>query len=162
MLSPVLLTPTGITKKPLLGIQRVVLVDRIDIDGNTVDLERLFVKGIEKGVFMNVIAAILQKYVKVAAIMGIATNRVVQTLNLNGNIKLTPRLSMNATSGFDLQAMKITTTQLSATYNLHCFTMSVSWVPTGQWQSYNFLFRANASALADLLRFKKSSSYWDN
>ncbi len=89
-------------------------------------------------------------------------DNITQTLNINGNIKLTPRLSMNATSGFDLQAKKITTTQLSATYDLHCFTMSVSWVPTGQWQSYNFLFRANASALADLLRFKKSSSYWDN
>ena len=89
-------------------------------------------------------------------------NNITQTLSVSGNIKLTPRMSINASSGFDIQAMKMTTTQLSATYDLHCFTMSLSWVPMGQWQSYNFLLRANASALADLLRLKKSSSYWDN
>lgn len=85
-----------------------------------------------------------------------------QTLNLSGNIKLTPKMSINATSGFDFMAMKVTTTQISATYDLHCFNIAVSWVPTGNWKSYSFRIAANASALADLLKFKKSSSYWDN
>lgn len=85
-----------------------------------------------------------------------------QTVSLNGNIKLSPRLSLNGNTGFDLMAMKLTTSQISATYDLHCFNISVSWVPTGQWKSYSFRFAANAAALADLLKFKKSSSYWDN
>ncbi len=85
-----------------------------------------------------------------------------QTLNLSGNVKLTPKMSINATSGFDFMAMKVTTTQISATYDLHCFNIAVSWVPTGNWKSYSFRIAANASALADLLKFKKSSSYWDN
>ena len=59
-------------------------------------------------------------------------------------------------------ALKLTTSQVSATYDLHCFNISFSWVPFGTWQSWSFLIRANASALADLLRYKKSSSYWDN
>ena len=88
--------------------------------------------------------------------------RFTQTLSANGNIKLTPRMSITASSGFDLMAMKITTTQISANYDLHCFNIAVSWVPTGQWKSYSFRIAANASALADLLRFKKSSSYMDN
>ena len=88
--------------------------------------------------------------------------RFTQTLNANGNIKLTPRMSITASSGFDIMAMKITTTQISANYDLHCFNIAVSWVPTGQWKSYSFRIAANASALADLLRFKKSSSYMDN
>ena len=88
--------------------------------------------------------------------------RFTQTINMSGNLKLTPRMSIQATSGFDVMAMKITTTQISATYDLHCFNIAVSWVPTGQWQSYSFRIAANASALADLLRFKKSSSYMDN
>ena len=92
----------------------------------------------------------------------IENKRYTQTINLSGNIKLTPRMSIQATSGFDIMAMKITTTQISATYDLHCFNIAVSWVPTGQWQSYSFRIAANASALADLLRFKKSSSYMDN
>ena len=85
-----------------------------------------------------------------------------QTLGMSGNIKLTPRLSMQLTTNFDLMAMKMSTTQLSATYDLHCFNISVSWIPTGQWESWSFRIAANAAALADLLKFKKSSSYWDN
>ena len=89
-------------------------------------------------------------------------NNITQTLQASGNIRLTPRLSINASSGFDLQAMKLTTTQFSFTYDLHCFNISVSWVPTGTWASYQFRIAANAAALADILQLKKSSSYWDN
>ena len=92
----------------------------------------------------------------------LVNNRITQTINASGNVKLTPRMSINASTGFDLTAMRITTTQVSATYDLHCFNIAVSWVPTGQWKSYSFRIAANASALSDLLRFKKSSSYMDN
>ena len=85
-----------------------------------------------------------------------------QTLGVSGNVKLTPRLSLNLTTNFDLMALKMSTTQLSATYDLHCFNINVSWIPTGQWESWSFRIQANAAALADLLQFKKSSSYWDN
>lgn len=89
-------------------------------------------------------------------------NRFTQTLNMNGNIKLSPRMSINMTSGFDIMAMKMTTTQISASYDLHCFNIAVSCVPLGKWQSYSFRIAANASTLSDLLKFKKNSSYWDN
>ena len=85
-----------------------------------------------------------------------------QTVGLSGNVKLTPRLSMQMSTNFDLMAMKMSATQLTATYDLHCFNINVSWIPSGQWESWSFRIQANASALADLLRFKKSSSYWDN
>ena len=85
-----------------------------------------------------------------------------QTLGINGNLKLTPKLALTASSGVDLMALKITSTQISATYDLHCFNISVSWVPTGTWKSYSFRIAANSSTLSDVLRFKKSSSYWDN
>jgi Organic solvent tolerance protein OstA len=84
-----------------------------------------------------------------------------QTLGLSGNVQLTPKLSIQAQTGWDFMAMKITTSQMSFSYDLHCFKIAVSWVPSGMYQSYSFLIAANASALADLLRFKKSSSYWD-
>ena len=85
-----------------------------------------------------------------------------QTLGMSGNIKLTPRLSMQMSTNFDLMALQMGATQLSATYDMHCFNINVSWVPTGKWQSWSFRIQANAAALADLLRFKKSSSYYDN
>ncbi len=89
-------------------------------------------------------------------------NNHTQTLGLSGNLKLTPRMSMQMTTGFDLMAVKMTTTQFSATYDLHCFNIRVSWIPNGQWESWTFQISANAAALADLLKYKKSSSYWDN
>ena len=104
-----------------------------------------------------------KSYSYMAATKELVTNRqFTQTLNLSGNVKLTPRLSIQATSGFDFMAMKVTSTQISATYDLHCFNIAVSWVPMGMYKSYSFRIAANASALADLLRFKKSESYMDN
>ena len=84
-----------------------------------------------------------------------------QTVGVSGNIQLTPKMSVQAQSGWDFIAMKMTTSQLSFRYDLHCFNISVSWVPSGMYQSYSFMISANAAALADLLRFKKSTSYWD-
>jgi hypothetical protein len=104
-----------------------------------------------------------KSYSYMATTQELVTNRkFTQTLNISGNIKLTPRMSIQATSGFDFMAMKITSTQISATYDLHCFNIAVSWVPMGTYKSYSFRIAANASALADLLRFKKSESYMDN
>ena len=92
----------------------------------------------------------------------ITRHQHTQTLGFNGSVKITPAFSIQMSSGLDLMAMKLTTTQISATYDLHCFNISVSWVPTGAWQSWSFRIAANAAALADLLQYKKSSSYWDN
>ena len=92
----------------------------------------------------------------------VANNSHTQTLGVSGNVKLTARLAMQLTTGFDLMAMKMTTTQFSATYDLHCFNIRVSWIPNGQWESWTFQIAANAAALADLLKYKKSSNFWDN
>lgn len=83
-------------------------------------------------------------------------------LNASGNIKLTPKLNINVTTGFDFTTMKLTPTQLNATYDLHCFNISFMWVPLGTYKSYSFRIAANAATLSDLLRFRKSSSWRDN
>ena len=104
-----------------------------------------------------------KSYTYMAATQELVTNnKFTQTLNISGNVKLTPRMSIQATTGFDFMAMKFTSTQISATYDLHCFNIAISWVPMGMYKSYSFRIAANASALADLLRFKKSESYMDN
>lgn len=92
----------------------------------------------------------------------VKNDKFTQTLGVSGNVQLTPKMSIQAQTGWDFSAMKITTSQLSFKYDLHCFNIAVQWIPAGTYQSYSFLISANASALADLLRFKKSSSYWDN
>ena len=89
-------------------------------------------------------------------------NNHMMTLGLAGQLKLTDAFNISVNSGVDLIKMKLTTTQLNASYDLHCFAISVSWVPNGQWESWSFRIAAKASALADLLQFKKNASYWDN
>lgn len=92
----------------------------------------------------------------------VVKNNHMQTLGISGQVKITKDLNISINTGFDLTKLKMTTTQVNATYDLHCFAISVSWVPNGQWESWSFRIAAKASALADLLQFKKASSFWDN
>jgi lipopolysaccharide assembly outer membrane protein LptD (OstA) len=89
-------------------------------------------------------------------------NSFTQTLGISGQLRMTKDLNVSLNTGFDLMERKLTTTQMSATYDLHCFQISFSWIPTGTWKSWSFRINAKASALADLLQYKKSASYWDN
>ncbi len=83
------------------------------------------------------------------------------TLGAGAQIRLSPRLNISMNTGWDFKQMALSTSQLSGTFDLHCFTISFSWIPNGQWQSWSFRINAKASALADLLQFKKNNSYWD-
>jgi len=84
-----------------------------------------------------------------------------QTMGISAQVQLYRDLNFNINTGVDLTKLKLTTTQFSATYDLHCFQISVSWVPGGIWESWSFRINAKASALADLLQYKKNASYWD-
>jgi len=86
----------------------------------------------------------------------------LQTLGMNSQVRLTKDFNMTLNSGLDMVKMKLSTTQLSANYDLHCFLISVSWVPQGKWSSWTFRIQAKASALSDLLKYDKKSSFWDN
>ncbi|MDD7071678.1 MAG: putative LPS assembly protein LptD [Candidatus Egerieousia sp.] len=85
----------------------------------------------------------------------------LMTLGVSSQVRFTDALSVNLNSGFDLTKLKLSTTQLSGSYDLHCFGISISWIPNGTWESWSFRIAANASALADLLQYKKNASYWD-
>ena len=89
-------------------------------------------------------------------------NNITATLQASGNVKISPKLSMNVSTGYDFIAKNISTTQFSFTYDMHCFNISVQWVPVGTYKSYSFRIAANASALQDLLTFRKSNSFWNN
>lgn len=84
-----------------------------------------------------------------------------QTVNVNAQVRLAEALNLNVTTGFDITKLQLTTTQISATYDLHCFQISFSWVPLGQWSQWSFRINAKAAALADLLSYRKGKSQWD-
>lgn len=86
---------------------------------------------------------------------------LTHTLNFSGNLRIAEGWNINFSSGYDFNYHKLSMTTASLTRNLHCFTMSCS-VVLSPYTSYNFTFAANASTLADALRWKKQSSYSTN
>lgn len=76
--------------------------------------------------------------------------RYTQNLSASGNIKVSNKWAISFNSGYDFEAKKIVQTAFNITRDLHCFSMSASLSPFGQWKYYNFTIRANASILQDL------------
>ena len=76
--------------------------------------------------------------------------RYTHNLSASGNVKLTNKWAVSFNSGYDFEAKKIVQTTFNITRDLHCFSMSASISPFGQWRYYNFTIRANASILQDL------------
>ncbi|MBD5176841.1 MAG: LPS-assembly protein LptD [Bacteroidales bacterium] len=81
-----------------------------------------------------------------------------QNLSLSGNIRPTKgwNFSMSASYNFDLH--KIAYMNCTITRDLHCFSMSASFVPVGPYKSYNFHISVNSSMLKDLKYDKRSSA----
>ena len=74
----------------------------------------------------------------------------LNSLNINGNVKLTNKWAISFNSGYDFNAKEITQTAFNITRDLHCFSMTAAISPFGRWKYYNFTIRANASILQDL------------
>ena len=87
--------------------------------------------------------------------------KFTQTLNFSGNVRIAEGWNVNFSSGYDFNNKKMSMTTVSLARDLHCFTMSCSMV-VSPYTSFNFLFAAKASTLADALRWKKQSSYSSN
>lgn len=84
-----------------------------------------------------------------------------QTMNFSGNLRISDGWNINFSSGYDFDYKKLSMTTASLSRDLHCFTMSCS-VVLRPYASYNFTFKAKASALADALKWDKRSSYSSN
>jgi len=84
-----------------------------------------------------------------------------QTLNLSGSLSFTDKWHMSVTSGYDFDAKRFTSTQISATRSLHCFNLSFSIIPYGVYKSYNFNLSFNSSIFRGL-EYKRNQSWRDN
>ena len=86
---------------------------------------------------------------------------LTHTLNFSGNIQIASGWNITWSSGYDFNNKKLSMTTASVSRDLHCFNMSCS-VVLAPYTSFNFTFQANASTLADALKWKKQSSYSNN
>ena len=87
--------------------------------------------------------------------------KLTHTLNFSGSLGISDGWNISFSSGYDFNFHRLSMTTASLNRDLHCFSMSAS-VVLSPYTSYNFTFSANASALADVLKWKKQSSYSSN
>ena len=86
---------------------------------------------------------------------------ITQTLNLSGSITFTDKWRMSLSSGYDFDAKKMTSTRVSVTRDLHCFSLSFYIIPFGRLRSYNFTLAINSSMFQGV-EYKRSQSWRDN
>jgi len=88
-------------------------------------------------------------------------SNITSTLNLYGDVSLTPKWKVQYNTGYDFQAQKITLTQFNIYRDLHCWDMSFGWIPFGTYRSYTFTIRVKSSILQDL-KLSKRNDYFNS
>ena len=81
-----------------------------------------------------------------------------QNLSFNGNIRPTKNWSFSMSASYNFELKKLAYMNCTITRDLHCFSMSASFVPIGPYKSYNFHIAVNSSLLKDLKYDKRSST----
>jgi hypothetical protein len=87
--------------------------------------------------------------------------RINQTLGISGNITPTKGWSFNFSSSYDFDTKKFATMNCSINRQMHCWSMSASFIPVGPYQSYYFSIAVNSSMLSDL-KYTQSNSFRDS
>lgn len=80
-----------------------------------------------------------------------------QNLSLSGNIRPTKNWNFSFSASYNFDLHKIAYMNCSISRDLHCFTMTASFVPVGPYKSYNFHISVKSSLLKDLKYDKRSS-----
>lgn len=87
------------------------------------------------------------------------TSTISNTLSFNGDFNLTPKWKFTFSSGFDFKRKDLTPMQIAIYRDLHCWDMSVNWVPYGSYKSYSVTIKVKASILQDLKLSKRQGFY---
>lgn len=79
-------------------------------------------------------------------------------LSFNGSLRPTKNWNISLSASYNFDSHKIAYMNCTISRQMHCFTMSASFVPVGPYKSYNFHIAVKSSILSDL-KYDKHSSY---
>jgi hypothetical protein len=96
---------------------------------------------------------------KANSTQGQDTTLLTQTLALSGSFNLTEKWRITGSTSYDFVNRKFPTASIEIYRDLHCWELSMSWIPFGIRQSYQFTIRAKAGVLQDLKLRKQSDWY---
>ena len=85
--------------------------------------------------------------------------KFTQNLSFSGRVQPTKGWNFNFSASYNFDTKKLAYMNCTVSRDLHCFTMSASFVPLGPYKSYNFHIAVKSSLLQDLKYDKRSSSY---
>ncbi|MDC0303537.1 putative LPS assembly protein LptD [Flavobacteriales bacterium] len=89
-----------------------------------------------------------------------AANRIIQTLQFQGDVSLTPKWKIGFSSGYDFVRNDLSYTSLSIYRDLHCWEFSMTWVPFGAQQMWSFDLKVKSTILQDL-KLSRRKDYYD-
>ncbi|MBX2961847.1 MAG: hypothetical protein KF687_04990 [Cyclobacteriaceae bacterium] len=75
---------------------------------------------------------------------------ITQSLQFSGDLSLSEKWKVTYNSGFDLEKLEFTTTNVGINRDLHCWALSFNWGPFGKFTYYDFRISVKASMLQDL------------
>lgn len=84
-------------------------------------------------------------------------SRITQNLSFSGNIRPTKNWNLSFSASYNFDTGKLAYMNCNISRDLHCFTMSASFVPVGPYKSYNFHIAVKSALLSDLKYDKRSS-----
>ncbi|HEX7015323.1 MAG TPA: putative LPS assembly protein LptD [Cyclobacteriaceae bacterium] len=87
--------------------------------------------------------------------------RITQTLQFSGELALSEKWKTVFSSGYHFESKEFTQTTLTISRDLHCWAMSLWWVPFGKFQSYNFTISVKSQLLKDL-KLERRKPFFDN
>ena len=77
-----------------------------------------------------------------------------------GDVSITKKWKITATSGFDFVSQKLTLTSISVYRDLHCWELTFNWtpaLPTFNRQQFSIILHPKSATLKDLKVQKKNS-----
>ena len=85
--------------------------------------------------------------------------KLTHSLGISGALQPTKNWNFTFNTDYNFDLNKLTYVNCTLTRDLHCWSMSASFIPIGPYKSYNFMIRAKSSLLQDLKYEQRSSQY---
>ncbi|WP_255563165.1 putative LPS assembly protein LptD [Mucilaginibacter sp. 21P] len=84
------------------------------------------------------------------------------TLMISGDVSITQKWKIQYNTTYDIKAGKLSDATSFAIYrDLHCWDLSINWLPFGFYKSYNVTLKVKSTILQDL-KLSKRSDYTNN
>lgn len=85
--------------------------------------------------------------------------KLTHSLGISGSLQPTQNWNFTFNTDYNFDLNRFTYVNCTLTRELHCWSMSASFIPIGPYKSYNFIISANSSLLQDLKYEQRSSQY---